>query len=126
MRLTDLFPSRFFKADDVTNPVILTIAAVSQEVMGEGQEEKPVVYFEDHQKCLALNKTNAERIANLVGSDTVEDWYGAKVELFRDTVMFHGARTPCVRVRKPRGLVSRQRPQEDNIPESWEDSPARG
>jgi hypothetical protein len=130
MKFTDMFPSRFWKADDVTQPLIVKIRDVTMETLGgEGGDVKPVVYFTGQEKALALNKTNAERIITIAGSDDSEAWVGVGMELYRDTVLFRGQRTPCVRIRKPRNkpAVSPQSvrsdeapwPEED-IPDSWE------
>jgi hypothetical protein len=102
LKFNDMFPSRFFKADDLAQPLMVKIKEVKIERLGgDNGDEKPVLYFINQEKGLALNKTNAVSIINATGSDDVDDWVGARIELYRDTVLFHGQRTPCVRVRKP-------------------------
>src|SRR5438093_8585771 len=104
MKFNDMFPSRFFKAEDLDEPLVVKIKQVQIERLGgENGDEKPVMSFVGQTKGLALNKTNAATIINIVGSDDVDDWIGAKVELYKDSVLFHGVPTSCVRVRNPSG-----------------------
>jgi hypothetical protein len=50
-----------------------------------GDDERPILYFGGKEKGLALNKTNANTIANVFGDDT-EDWRGGEIVLFETTV----------------------------------------
>ena len=79
---------------------------VVAELTGEGNRKtrKPVVYFKDAQKGLALNKTNARTIAGLYGNDT-RAWVGKRVTLFATTTTFGRETVECTRIRPelPRG-----------------------
>ena len=44
------------------------------------QEVKPVIYFDEHQKGVILNKTNAQGVAKVYGDDE-DDWLGKRVVL---------------------------------------------
>jgi hypothetical protein len=102
LSFNDMFPSRFFKADDLAQPLVVKIREVTLEQLGnESSETKPVLYFVNQDKALCLNKTNATAIINITGSENTDDWIGQRIELFKDTVMFRGQRTPAVRVRAP-------------------------
>jgi len=98
--LKDLFPSKYLKADDLPRPVLVTISDVAEETMNDGKA-KPVVSFLEEEKSLVMNKTNAERIADITGSNNTDDWIGHQVVIYRDVVMFQGKTTPCVRVQPP-------------------------
>lgn len=128
LKFGDLYPSRFFKAEDVDEPLVVKIKELVMEKLGgENGDTKPVLYFVNQEKAIVLNKTNATAIINLVGSDDVDDWIGVKVELYKDTVLFHGQRTPCVRIRTPRekkpAVHVTDANSGDDIPDSWEDEP---
>jgi hypothetical protein len=57
-----------------------------------------VIYFNNAQKGLVLNKTNASRIAAVLGDDT-NNWLGKEVMLDVETVPFRGEAVPAIRVR---------------------------
>ena len=81
--------------------VTLTIARV---VRGElqnrqGQEKKPIVYFEGTEKGLALNATNREMIKSLFGTYIARDWIGKRITLYPTTTDMAGRTVECIRVR---------------------------
>ena len=103
MKFDELYPSRFLKATDLDKPLTLKIRDLEvQSLGGEGSEEKPVLFFVGYPKGLVLNKTNAATIANIADSDDSDDWLGIKIELYRESILMHGERKACVRVRAPR------------------------
>jgi hypothetical protein len=65
-----------------------------------GEDNKPVLYFNDKQKGMVLNKTNAATIANLYGDDT-DEWRGEQITLFSAMVSFQGKTVPAIRVKPP-------------------------
>ncbi len=99
MKLSEAFPSRFLKAEDLDVPVTDKILDVRQELVGD--DSKIVAHFVKN-KPLVCNKTNARMMASLAGSDDTDDWNGTLVELYRATTEFKGTTVPCVRVRAPR------------------------
>jgi len=107
MKMSDAFPSKWLTAaeleDEDGNPADQTLTireAVMEEmeIPGKDPVEKPVVYFEEIDKGLVLNKTNGKSIAGMYGNDT-EDWAGERVTLYPTEVNFQGTMTPCIRVR---------------------------
>lgn len=110
MKISEAFPSKYLKADELEGDVTYTIREVQMETIGQGQDadEKPVVYFEETEKGLALNKTNANTISGLHGGDT-DYWTGKKITLFSTEVDFQGRQTLAIRIRmrkpapKPQG-----------------------
>lgn len=65
----DYYPSRWLKSDDIPTgeDLILTIKDISHEPVGEDQEMKLILSFEEHDKELCLNKTNAGTLEKLFG-----------------------------------------------------------
>jgi hypothetical protein len=101
MKLNELFPSRFLKADDAADgDLIYTIKGVKVETLGSGTEaeSKAVLSFSDTDKQLVLNKTNANTIGRLYGQDT-DDWIGKRVALFSTEVQFKDQMTLALRIR---------------------------
>lgn len=95
--------SRFLKrADLMDTPMTVTIHSVLEEDVargGEPEKLKHVVYFYETTKALVLGLTNAELIANAVGSDDMDSWPEKQIVLFFDPdVYFDGERVGGVRV----------------------------
>lgn len=98
--ITDLFPSPYLAAGDVETKPVVTIKAINKKTMKnrDGEDElKPVIFFNELEKGMVLNKTNAEIIASLYGA-TLEDWTGERVQLHSVMVEAFGKRQPAIRV----------------------------
>lgn len=99
MRMSEEFPSKYLKADDLRGrEVRVTIARVEREKMGD--DVKPVVYFNGKEKGVVLNKTNGFAIANAYGDET-NDWFGNDIILFSVMTEYGGKTAPAIRVRIP-------------------------
>jgi hypothetical protein len=100
MNIDALFPSKYIKASDLDgDPLTLRIAGIETEKMNDG-EMKPVLYFSNATKGLVLNKTNANTIKALYGSDT-SSWTGKAIQLIATTTEFSGKIVDCIRLRPP-------------------------
>jgi hypothetical protein len=111
MNIDSAFPSSYFKAADLNDkPVKVTMKNVMMEDIGG--DHKPVLYFEDSEKGLVLNKTNANNIKVLYGSDT-KDWPGKEIVLFPTVTDFQGRTVDCVRVRGPKAA---KKDLDDEVP----------
>lgn len=111
--LDSLSESKFLKKTDVAGEnghgVLLTIRSAEQENVALQEEEdkiKWILYFDEVDKGLVLNSTNAQIIAGFLGDpagNTPEEWVGKKIVLFVDpTIIFHGKTTGGIRVRAPK------------------------
>ena len=109
--INDAFPSKFMKASDLqgTEPIV-TIDRVDFEPVGRDREMKAVLYFAGKTKGLVLNKTNATKISQLVGSDLTEEWTGQRVRLYATETTFGGDTVDCVRIKPAVIAAPRQRP----------------
>jgi hypothetical protein len=104
VNVNDAFPSNYIKASDLGDKkVAVVIDRVEMETLGRGRdaETKPVVYFENKQKGLVLNKTNAKRIIEIVGSAESDEWSGHTVVLYATETEFGGDTVSCVRILAP-------------------------
>jgi hypothetical protein len=68
------------------------------EAVVDGEDDKPVVYFENQSKALVLNKTNSNSLEELSGSDETDDWVGLRISLYATKVDFQGRRVPAIRI----------------------------
>jgi len=100
MEVDDIFQSATLKASDLKGePRNVVIATVQRKQYDDG--DKLFITFQHIKKGLVCNKTNANRIANVVGSKTIEDWIGREVVLVEELVDFKGDTVPAIRVQKP-------------------------
>jgi hypothetical protein len=73
---------------------------MTEEINGDkGKEKKLVARFVGKEKGLVLNRTNADSIAEIAGSEDTDDWAGQTIVLFPDTTKFGGKTVDCVRIR---------------------------
>ncbi len=100
MNINTAYPSTYLKAAELEGDTVYTIKSVEIETLGkdENAEQKPVVYFQEVELGLALNKTNANTISGLYGPET-NDWIGKQITLFSTEVDFQGKQTLAIRVR---------------------------
>lgn len=100
MKLNEAFPSNFLKADDLQGKnITVEISEVTFEEIGQGRdkESKIIVAFKGKDKKLICNKTNANTIAKLTGSDDTDDWVGHRIILTAREVDYQG--TPMLAIR---------------------------
>lgn len=109
MRIGQAFPSNYLKASDLEEDgLVVTISGVKMEDIGD--DNKPVAYFTGMDKGLVLNKTNAEAITQVVGTDETDDWTGRRIKLYPTTTSFQGKPVECIRVhlRAPQPVQQKQ------------------
>jgi hypothetical protein len=107
VNINDEFPSKYLKAADLQGHAVkLTIRDVVTEQINT--DRKLIMYFNNRDKGMVLNKTNARTIGDVFGEDT-DDWLGKAVEVFAMKVDFQGRMVDGLRVRvlpPPRQQVS--------------------
>lgn len=100
---TNLFP--YIAGDSlVQKSVTLTMTHVTEEKLParNGKEvDKLVLYFQETDKGLVLNKTNCKTIALIYGGET-EDWNGKQIELHAERIQAFGQWHNAVRVSMPK------------------------
>ena len=105
MNIHDAFPSRFIRAADLKGSVArVKIGRIEYEDVGNDQ--KLVLYFENKEKGLVVNKTNGMAIAAEYGPET-DGWVGATVEMFAMKVPFQGQQVDSIRLRFPKQAPAR-------------------
>ena len=132
MKTTDLFPSKYLKAETLGPNVrtIVTISHVAQEVLNG--EPKPILYFTGKTQGLVLNRTNADTITEMAGSAETDDWPGTRLMLYTTKVPYQGKMVLGIRFEAPPAMTAakpKPKPQpvaaadgmigEDEIPFSW-------
>jgi hypothetical protein len=91
-----MFPSKYFRAAELSAPMRLTIAGVAMVSFDSG-EKKPALSFTDHDQKFVLNKTNGTAIAAAFGPDT-DAWCGRHVNMLPSTAQLRGKTVPSIKV----------------------------
>jgi len=113
-----VFPSNYLKASDLGDKSpLVTVDRVEIEPIGRDKEMKPVIYFQGKEKGLVLNKTNAKKIAELVGSKDTDDWTGCQIRIYATETEFGGETVECIRVKPAGGNAQppKRQPESTNI-----------
>lgn len=97
-------PGKWICAADLAGKdVVVEIEKVEggevEDAQNQRKSRKPICHFVGKKKPLALNVTNCKTIANLFGSNDVDDWVGKKITLYPTTTQNRGETVECVRVR---------------------------
>ena len=98
--IDDMFPSKRINGDSpelMSGDFFVTITEVDTEIYRD-ESEGWVLRFEETEKTLALNKTNAKTIAKVLGPEN-ENWPGGRISLYRTEVTFGDETVFGVRVR---------------------------
>ena len=100
MDVTEFLTGNYLTAAEMKAPANVTIRCVEREMIGQGQDQQPklVLYSNELQKGLVLNKTNLGVIAQLYGTET-ERWPGQALQLYSELVNFQGRMVSGIRVR---------------------------
>lgn len=121
MRIGEAFPSNFLKVDDLKGKrIIVTMDRI--EVQKIGDDTKPVLFFQGKDKGLVLNKTNAITIAEITGTEEMDNWRGQKIVLHPDKTMYEGKRVACIRIAEAPAAAGQRQPDPSPDPDEMSDS----
>lgn len=121
MLLSEVFPSKYVKADDIPEgkKVPVVIDRCKQEEVGREKDLRLVLYFKGSNKGFVVNKTNGTAIGDAYGRDT-DLWIGKPILLYRTTTSFAGDTLPCIRVSIPPAGAPAPAPAPAATPQSSE------
>ena len=101
MKVGTAFPSKYLKAADLQGrEIVVTIDSVEMANIGD-DEDKLVVYFQGKNKGMVLNRTNANMLTEIAGTDETDEWHDVKIKLYSCRVDFQGRRVDALRVDFP-------------------------
>ena len=101
MKLSQAFPSKYLKADDLqgrSHNVQISHYAIEDVGTDDKPVQKPVIYFSNAQKGMVLNRTNGESIGVVLG-DEMDVWRGHTLELFPQRVQGPNGMVNAIRCR---------------------------
>jgi hypothetical protein len=124
----DDFPSKYLKASDIKEPYDVTISEVVIENVGASDKPEPkiVVYFkEEGRKPAVVNRTRAEAIEDVTGTDEKTRWVGARIHISKGMTRYGGNRVECIVFGPPGGPAPKRAPRRsDPQPEPDDPMPA--
>jgi hypothetical protein len=104
MLISELFPNRFVKAEDLEKDVPCFIEQVQlEDVYNPGTHENathPILYVKGGKKGVLLNKTNARTISDEYGDET-DTWKGKAIVLYSCEVSTPTGPQPAIRIKIP-------------------------
>jgi hypothetical protein len=106
MKIGAAFPSKYLRAADLDGEVTVRIRDIKMEDIAGDGVPKPVLFFGGSDKGLVLNKTNANAIIDLVGTDETDQWKGKRIALYATKVDFQGKRVDAIRVCEPEPVAA--------------------
>lgn len=100
-KVSDVYASAGLKADiDVPDledgGLVVTIKGADFKEFDDGG--KIIVKFVETDKSLVLNKTNADTLTKMFGSDDTDDWLDRKVKLYATDTTYQGKPIRGIRV----------------------------
>jgi hypothetical protein len=115
MKVGDAFSGDYLKTSDLKGRAIkLTISSYKMEKLDDG--DKPGLRFDGTEKVLVLNKTNANRIVEVLGTDEMDEWIGKKIEIMPARTDYKGETVDCIRVRVPEAAPPPAAEDGDDVP----------
>lgn len=101
VNINNVFTSDYLRAADLEEkPHLVTIKDAGMVTM-QDNTQKILVTFNEFERGLLLNKTNAYNLSEYLGPDT-DSWIGQQTVLFTAWVDFQGKSVEAIRVRKPK------------------------
>jgi hypothetical protein len=104
--IMDDFPSKYLKGEELEDHPTVTISRVTREEVGKDREVRPILYLNEYEQGVVLNKTNAGNIARMYGTET-DNWPGKTVVLGTEMVTFNGETKPAIRIWPPKRPAAR-------------------
>jgi hypothetical protein len=102
MRGSDAFPSAYLAAEDLNGKTVsVTISGYRMFKFPDKDKEKLILKFSDNELELVCNITNANMIAEVLGTDEMDEWKGKTIELRAQKVPFGGKIVDAIRVQGP-------------------------
>ncbi len=102
----DLKKSKYLSRADVVSPILVTIKSYSEmnvAMEGDEKEMRYVLHLVEQEKPFIINSTNGQIIAQINGSEDLDNWAGTKIVVYFDPNIAMGGRlVGGLRVRAPK------------------------
>ena len=123
--MEDFFPSKWLRGDDLRGRTAATIVELRKEAIGRERAEKAVLFLRNL-KPLILNRENAERLVQALGTDDYTRFPGMRIALSVEQREWDGKQLRVVMI-DPAAPAPRQMPEptpapaEDDADPEWEE-----
>ena|SRR5688572_4912440 len=118
-RISDVYGGSYLKAEDLKGREAgVTIEEVTYTKIED--KKRAVLHFTGKDKQLLLNITNANMIAEILGTDEMDEWVGKRLTLYTARVDFQGKRVDAIRVKKYKP-AAKPKPEPEPEPEPADD-----
>lgn len=111
--IDDIYSSggTYLKGDDLVDcdDLDVTISGTEVKVFDDGSK-KIILSFEEVDRKLVVNRTNALMIAEVAGGRNPDKWIGKQISLYSTKVEFGGKLTNGIRVRPPERKQTGKKP----------------
>lgn len=115
MKIGELQTTKYLKKEDFPEPKLVTISRIAKEnvaLPNQPKKERGVMYFEECEKGMVMNKTNLMRAAKVCGSEETDDWKGKKIVIYTDEeVEFGGEMVGGLRLRGAKAQTQQAKPK---------------
>ena len=126
MKIHDVYPSQWLAAADVEDCLTVTVKGLTFAEVGRDKEQKPVLWFEEVEKGLILNKTNWNNMVLITKEADSDDWVGHQVQLYSTKVQFGSDEVDAVRIRMVKNVRRPVQPDSASQPAGQTGRPAGG
>lgn len=99
MQKGDVFKSKYLRGDDIGEAeVAVIIADVVPEIVVEGEDPKPVMYFKGKEKGMVINSGNWDALAYAYGDES-DNWKGKSAVIYTIIGTFQGKTGHWLRIK---------------------------
>ena len=105
VNLMEMVDKEFLSSDILADGEerIYTIEGIREEELvnekNNTKDVKPVVYFKETDRKLALNIVNIQTLQKIYGETRADKLVGKRIQIFKTTVSAFGKVQPCIRIR---------------------------
>ena len=116
--------SRYLRADEMVGKTLRVVIADVEDVQFDDKGVKPVLVFENQEKCLVVGANNFDVLAAGISSRT-QDWVGHTIVLRGAKTRFKGRMVDSIQVSVPEKQPKQQAKQQpsddmdDGIPDDF-------
>lgn len=85
-KVSEYYPKRFISGDELNGQIVTgIIREVKEEKVNENtddEEDVLVIYLDQNDRGISLNKTRAGELKDITGSDDTDEWQGHAVQMY--------------------------------------------
>ena len=125
-KISKMYPKTYATADDITEPVTVTIKAIVQDEVYLPWEKKHVrkwaLVFAETKRKIIMGRKLAFEIGEVLESDDTDDWTGRQITLYSEPISVAGKMRRTIRARAPEATNGTYtEPDEPEADEATED-----